>query len=88
MTENQSLQDNVSQFSRPTDLKITGMFVCNLRGLPMDFPDQLALRDVDDTYMFGPAFLVQPITKPMFNAEIMIDERMILRRIEHFQQRR
>jgi len=39
-----------------------------MRGLAMDFPDQQALRDVDDTYMFGPAFLVQPITKPMFHA--------------------
>lgn len=38
MTESASPQDNVSQFSRPTDLKITGMYVCNLRGLPMDCP--------------------------------------------------
>ncbi|WP_454832443.1 TIM-barrel domain-containing protein [Pseudoxanthomonas wuyuanensis] len=41
-----------------------------MRGLPMDFPDQQALRRVDDTYMFGPAFLVQPITRPMFHAEL------------------
>lgn len=38
-----------------------------MRGLAMDFPDQLPLRRVDDTYMFGPAFLVQPITRPMFH---------------------
>ena len=38
-----------------------------MRGLAMDFPDQTALRKVDDTYMFGPAFLVQPITRPMFH---------------------
>ncbi|WP_428312880.1 TIM-barrel domain-containing protein [Hydrocarboniphaga sp.] len=41
-----------------------------MRGLAMDFPDQAALRHVDDTYMFGPAFLVQPITRPMFHAEL------------------
>ncbi len=41
-----------------------------MRGLAMDFPDQAALRKVDDTYMFGPAFLVQPITRPMFNVEL------------------
>ncbi|MBP3983351.1 DUF5110 domain-containing protein [Pseudoxanthomonas helianthi] len=41
-----------------------------MRGLAMDFPDQVALRHVDDTYMFGPAFLVQPITKAMFHAEL------------------
>lgn len=34
-----------------------------MRGLAMDFPDQTALRKVDDTYMFGPAFLVQPVTR-------------------------
>jgi len=39
-----------------------------MRGLAMDFPDQVALRKVDDCYMFGPAFLVQPITRAMFNA--------------------
>ena len=38
-----------------------------MRGLAMDFPDQKPLRQVDDTYMFGPAFLVQPITRPMFH---------------------
>jgi len=41
-----------------------------MRGLAMDFPDQAALRKVDDTYMFGPAFLVQPITRAMFHAEL------------------
>lgn len=38
-----------------------------MRGLAMDFPDQTVLRKVDDTYMFGPAFLVQPVTRPMFH---------------------
>ncbi len=41
-----------------------------MRGLAMDFPDQPALRRVEDTYMFGPAFLVQPITRPMFHADL------------------
>jgi alpha-D-xyloside xylohydrolase len=41
-----------------------------MRGLAMDFPDQQPLRKVDDTYMFGPAFLVQPITRPMFHPEL------------------
>jgi alpha-D-xyloside xylohydrolase len=39
-----------------------------MRGLAMDFPDQTALRKVDDSYMFGPAFLVQPITRPILHA--------------------
>jgi alpha-D-xyloside xylohydrolase len=38
-----------------------------MRGLALDFPDQKPLRQVDDTYMFGSAFLVQPITRPMFH---------------------
>lgn len=41
-----------------------------MRGLAMDFPDQAALRKVDDTFMFGPAFLVQPVTRAMFHAEL------------------
>jgi len=41
-----------------------------MRGLAMDFPDQAALRKVDDAFMFGPAFLVQPITRAMFHAEL------------------
>ncbi|MDG0832538.1 TIM-barrel domain-containing protein [Roseateles saccharophilus] len=41
-----------------------------MRGLAMDFPDQPALRKLDDTYMFGPAFLVQPITRPIFHPEL------------------
>jgi L-alanine-DL-glutamate epimerase-like enolase superfamily enzyme len=34
--DNQSLVDNVNTSSRPSDLKITDMRFCNLRGLPMD----------------------------------------------------
>jgi alpha-D-xyloside xylohydrolase len=33
-----------------------------MRGLPMDFPDDLASRKIDDQFMFG-SFLVHPITK-------------------------
>ncbi|MBE1161927.1 TIM-barrel domain-containing protein [Dyella acidiphila] len=33
-----------------------------MRGLPMDFPDDPKLRNIDDEYMFGPAFLVAPVT--------------------------
>ncbi len=36
MDGNQSLEANVNTYSRPTDLKITDMRVCNLRGLPFD----------------------------------------------------
>lgn len=36
MTENTSLENNVNTYSRPTELKITDMRVCHLRGLPMD----------------------------------------------------
>jgi alpha-D-xyloside xylohydrolase len=37
-----------------------------MRGLAMDFPDQTELRKIDDAYMFGPAFLVHPVTKPIY----------------------
>jgi alpha-D-xyloside xylohydrolase len=35
-----------------------------LRALVMDFPDDEATRDVQDEYLFGPAFLVSPVTEP------------------------
>jgi alpha-D-xyloside xylohydrolase len=33
-----------------------------MRGLVMDFPADPAVRRIDDEYMFGPAFLVAPVT--------------------------
>lgn len=33
-----------------------------MRGLPMDFPDDHAVRKIDDAFMFGPAFLAHPIS--------------------------
>jgi len=38
-----------------------------MRGLPMDFPDDPAVRKIDDTFLFGPAFLVHPITHAMYH---------------------
>ncbi len=34
-----------------------------MRGLVMDFPDDVKVRDINDEYMFGPAFLVAPVTE-------------------------
>ena len=38
-----------------------------MRGLPMDFPDDIKARKLDDEFMFGSAFLVQPITHAMYH---------------------
>ncbi|MBI2513289.1 MAG: DUF5110 domain-containing protein [Opitutae bacterium] len=38
-----------------------------MRGLPMDFPDDARVRKTDDAFMFGPAFLVHPVTRAMFH---------------------
>ena len=38
-----------------------------MRGLPMDFPDDMRVRKTDDAFMFGPAFLVHPITRAMYH---------------------
>ena len=35
-----------------------------MRALVMDFPDDPKARDVQDQYLFGPAFLVSPVTEP------------------------
>lgn len=34
------------------------------RGLPMDWPEDRRVRDIGDQFMFGPAFLVAPVTEP------------------------
>lgn len=38
-----------------------------MRGLAMDFPDDRSVRATDDAFMFGPAFLVHPITRAMYH---------------------
>jgi alpha-D-xyloside xylohydrolase len=37
-----------------------------LRALPFDFRADLATYDIADQFMFGPAFLVNPVTQPMY----------------------
>jgi alpha-D-xyloside xylohydrolase len=34
-----------------------------MRALPLDFPDDPKVADMRDEYMFGPAFLVAPVTE-------------------------
>ena len=34
-----------------------------MRGLVMDFPNDAKVRNIDDEYMFGPSFLVAPVTE-------------------------
>ena len=40
-----------------------------MRALPTDFPDDLSLRRIDHAFMFGPAFLVHPVTREMYRHE-------------------
>jgi len=37
-----------------------------MRGLPMDFPEDSVVLSKGDAYMFGPAFLVTPVTREMY----------------------
>jgi alpha-D-xyloside xylohydrolase len=37
-----------------------------MRALPFDFRADLATYNIADQYMFGPAFLVNPVTEPMY----------------------
>ena len=38
-----------------------------MRGLPMDFTADLKTYSIDDQYMFGPAFMVSPVTEYMYH---------------------
>ena len=44
-----------------------------MRGLMMDFKDKKT-KNIDDTYMFGPSLLVQPITKAMYRPTAIIGQ--------------
>ena len=48
--------------------KSTGEGYAMMRGLPMDFPDDPKARKLDDQFMFGPAFLVHPVTRAIHRA--------------------
>lgn len=37
-----------------------------MRGLPMDFPGESRVYGIDNEYMFGPSFLVAPVTSMMY----------------------
>ncbi len=47
--------------------KVTDDGYTLMRGLAMDFPDDVKARDISDEFSFGPAFLVQPVTRPMYH---------------------
>jgi len=49
--------------------KVTSGGYTIMRGLPFDFGDDPETRGIDDQFMFGPAFLVNPVTVPMYNKE-------------------
>ncbi|WAC49416.1 PA14 domain-containing protein [Asticcacaulis sp. SL142] len=40
-----------------------------MRALPMDFPGDRATHNISDAFMFGPSFLVHPVTRPMYRFE-------------------
>ncbi|MFA6450109.1 MAG: TIM-barrel domain-containing protein [bacterium] len=40
-----------------------------MRGLPFDFKNDRNVYGIDDQFMFGPSFLVNPVTVPMYNKE-------------------
>ena len=44
-----------------------------MRALAMDFKDKKT-RNIDDTYMFGPSLLVQPVTKAMYRPSAIIGQ--------------
>lgn len=37
-----------------------------MRALTMDFPDDRKVHHVNDAFLFGPSFLVHPVTRPMY----------------------
>jgi len=46
--------------------QITSENYTPMRGLPFDFAHDPAVKNIDNAYMFGPAFLVCPVTEKMY----------------------
>ncbi len=46
--------------------RVTSQGYTLMRGFPLDFPDDAKARDISDAFMFGPAFLVHPVTRAMY----------------------
>jgi len=61
--------------------KVTSEGYTYMRGLAMDFPDDLDTYDIDDEYMFGPSMLICPVTTYMYYKP---PEHSILITPEHF----
>ena len=49
--------------------KVTNESYTMMRALAFDFRADASVRDIRDQYMFGPAFLVNPVTRPMDSAQ-------------------
>ncbi|WP_442680927.1 TIM-barrel domain-containing protein [Sphingomonas sp. ASY06-1R] len=47
--------------------KVTADSYTLMRPLMMDFPDDRATDTINDSFMFGPSFLVHPVTRAMYN---------------------
>ncbi|MFB0872168.1 TIM-barrel domain-containing protein [Sphingobium sp. sgz301303] len=47
--------------------KVTSDSYTLMRPLMMDFPDDRTTARIDDSFMFGPAILVHPVTRAMYN---------------------
>jgi alpha-D-xyloside xylohydrolase len=46
--------------------KVTSESYTMMRALAFDFRTDASINDIRDQYMFGPAFLVNPVTEPMY----------------------
>jgi alpha-D-xyloside xylohydrolase len=49
--------------------KVTSEGYTLMRALPLDFSDDIKARDISDAFMFGPAFLVHPVTRAMYQVD-------------------
>jgi len=53
--------------------RVTSKSRAFMRALVMDFPSDKKVRDINNEFMFGPSFLVAPVTRPMYTHRINKD---------------
>ncbi|MEW6203414.1 MAG: TIM-barrel domain-containing protein [bacterium] len=59
--------------------KVTSEGYTIMRGLPFDFRSDPNILGIDDQFMFGPAILVNPVTKPMYHIERLTPSQKMLK---------
>jgi alpha-D-xyloside xylohydrolase len=67
LLETTQLRYRLLPYTYSLSAKVTADRYTLMRALPMDFPQDPATFNINDSFMFGPSLLVHPVTRAMYN---------------------